>query len=75
MFRISRHRPWPAMVDLATIRETLDYIKSDADRVPGLESVSKALADTIREVDKAEAKVNPKPLTPLTAKFLPRRRF
>ncbi len=79
MFRISRRRPGLAQpgiaqVDLSTLRETLRYMKTDADRVPGLEGVSQALDTTLREVDRAECKLAPPPLSPLTAKFLPRRR-
>lgn len=63
------------MVDLATIRETLHYIKSDADRVPGLEGVSEALATTLNEIEKAERSNKQQPLSPIAAKFLPRKRF
>ena len=75
MFRISRQRPGLAQIDLATLRETLHYMKSDADRVPGLEEVSKALGVTLTEINRAERKLAPPDLTPISAKFLPRRRF
>ena len=73
MFRISRHRPHLAQIDLTTLRETLYYMKSDADRIPGLEDVSKALQATLTEIERAERKLTPPDLSPITAKFLPRR--
>lgn len=75
MFRISRHRAGLAQIDLSTLRETLCYMKSDTDRVPGLEDLSAALDQTLKEIDRAEHKLKPPDLTPISAKFLPRRRF
>ncbi len=74
MFRISRHRPGLAQIDLTTLRETLHYMKSDTDRIPGLEDLSKALNATLQEIDRAERKLAPPDLSPISAKFLPRRR-
>ena len=73
MFKITRNQPWPPMVDLATIHETLSYMKSDADRVPGLEAVSQALSAALVEVEKAERKSDRARLSPSSAKFLPAR--
>lgn len=73
VFKISRQRLGLAQIDLTTLSETLKYMKSDADRVPGLEEVSKALHTTLVEVDRAQRKLTPPDLTPLEAKFLPKR--
>lgn len=73
MFKISRHRHSLAQIDLGTLRETLRYMKSDADRVPGLEDLSQALSVTLKEIDRAERKLTPPDLSPIAAKFLPRR--
>lgn len=74
VFKISRQRPRLAQIDLSTVRDTLRYMKTDADRVPGLEGVSAALAATLQEIEVAERKLAPKSLTPISAKFLPARR-
>lgn len=75
MFKISRQRPRLAQIDLSTVRDTLRYMKQDAERVPGLEGLSAALSATLQEVDAAERKLTPKKLTPISAKFLPARRL
>lgn len=72
VFKISRHRYSVTQLDLGTLRETLHYMKDDADRVPGLEDLSQALATTIFEIERAERKLKPKELKPISAKFLPR---
>ncbi len=73
MFRISRHRPWPPVIDLATVRETLVYMRDDARAVPGLEQVAQSLDDAISKVDAAEAKLQPVSLSPIASRFLPAR--
>ena len=73
MFKISRHRLGLAQIDLTTLRETLLYMKSDTDRIAGLEDVSKALQTTLNEIERAERKLTPPDLSPIAAKFLPRR--
>ena len=75
VFKISRQRPRMAQIDLSTVRDTLRYMKADAERVPGLERVSDALAATLQEVEDAERKLAPKSLSPISAKFLPARRL
>lgn len=74
VFRISRHTGL-AHIDLSTLRETIEYMKSDADRVPGLEGLTRALNETLKEIDLAERKLQPPKMSPLTAKFLPQRRI
>ena len=75
MFRISRHRPGLALIDLSTLRETVHYMKCDADRYPDLEGLSKALDATLLEINRAERKLTPPDLSPLAVKFLPRPRL
>lgn len=72
MFRIPRQRPWPPVVDLHTVRDTLSYMKDDMQRVPGLEKVAAALQGALDEIDKARPPA-PVPLSPIAARFLPRR--
>jgi len=73
VFKISRHRLGLAQIDLTTLRETLHYMKSDTDRIAGLEDVSKALQVTLNEIERAERKLTPPDLSPIAAKFLPRK--
>lgn len=54
MYKISRDRPWPPYLDLATARETLRYMHDDMKRVPELQDVAAALEKVLREMDKAE---------------------
>ena len=74
MFKIPRRNPWPPVLDLSTVRETIAYMHDDMSRVPGLEGVASALETALEEIDAAERK--PKPavtITPFIARFLPRR--
>lgn len=73
MFRISRHRPWPPAIDLSTVRETLTYMRDDAQSIPGLEALAQSLDGAIAEVDAAEAKLQPPTASPIAARFLPAR--
>ncbi len=73
MFRISRNRPWPPAIDLATVRETLIYMRDDARAVPGLEHVAASLDAAIGEVDAAEANLKPISLSAIESRFLPMR--
>lgn len=59
MYRISRDRPWPPYVDLATARETLRSMHDDMKGVPELQDVAAAIEKVLREMDKAES-VNPR---------------
>ena len=71
MFKIPRQRPWPPTIDLATVRETLHYMKDDMRRVPGLEKAAGALDNAISEIETAEEKLQPVNYTTIGAKFLP----
>jgi hypothetical protein len=73
VFRIPRSNPWPPLIDLATVRETLLYMKDDMRRVPGLEAVAEALDGAITEIDKAERNLDRRRISPSMARFLPRR--
>lgn len=73
MFRISRNRPWPATLDLSTVRETLIYMRDDARLVPGLEDVAQALDQAVGKVDAAESRMKPVSYSPIAARFLPMR--
>ncbi len=73
MFRIPRNRTWPPAIDLATVRETLIYMRDDARAVPGLEHVAASLDAAIGEVDAAEAALKPISLSPIESRFLPMR--
>lgn len=73
MFRISRDRPWPPSIDLATVRETLIYMRDDARGVPGLEKVAQSLDAAIQDVDVAQAKLTPVSYSPIASRFLPAR--
>jgi hypothetical protein len=71
VFRISRHRPWPPSIDLATVRETLAYMRDDARLVPELENVARSLDAAITEIDRAEANLKPVSYEPMASRFLP----
>ncbi len=71
MFKIPRQPSWPPAIDLATVRETLEYMKDDMRRIPGLEKASDALAAAITEIESAEERLQPVQYTTLNAKFLP----
>jgi hypothetical protein len=76
MYRIPRSNPWPPTMDLTTIRETMRYMHDDMQRVPGLEKAARAINDAIKEIDLAErAHTRKQNLSPIAAKFLPRRIF
>lgn len=66
VFKIPRSQPWPPAIDLATVRETLVYMKDDVARVPDLMRVKKALEIAIDEIDKAEQ-------IPRSVSYVPRR--
>ena len=74
MYKIPRPNSWPPLIDLATVRETLLYMKDDTRRVPDLARVTAAIEAAIAEIDKAEKSKAPVSYTPLTARFLPRPR-
>lgn len=73
MFRIPRSNPWPPVLDLATVRETLHYMHDDMTRVPGLERVASALKAALTEIEAAERNAKPPVIGPFAARFLPRR--
>lgn len=72
MFRIPRQNPWPPVVDLTTVRDTLSYMKDDMERVPGLERVAAALKEALAEIERAKPPAAV-PLTPIAARFLAKR--
>jgi hypothetical protein len=51
VFRITRNQPWPPLLDLATVRETLAYMRGDMQRVPALDKVAAALDAAILEIE------------------------
>ena len=71
MFRISRRQPWPPMIDLTTVRETLAYMQGDMARVPGLERVAAAMKTTLDEIDQVKPRPSPITNSPFAARFLP----
>jgi len=73
MFKIPRRHPWPPVLDLATVRETIAYMHDDMARVPGLERVAGALKMAIDEIEAAERNAKPPAINPSVARFLPRR--
>lgn len=73
MFRISRNRQWPPAIDLATVHETLTYMRDDARLVSGLEEVASALDKAVMEVEAAQSRLQPVSYSPIAAKFLPAR--
>ena len=76
MYRIPRSNPWPPTMDLATVRETMRYMHDDIKRIPGLEKAAHAVNQAIKEIDLAErAATRQQRLSPIAAKFLPRRIF
>ncbi|MEO1207705.1 MAG: hypothetical protein AAFV45_15365 [Pseudomonadota bacterium] len=54
MFKIPRHRPWPPSLDLATVRDTLSYMRDDMRRIPALARAADALDDALVELTVAE---------------------
>lgn len=78
MYRLPRPKAWPPTLDLSTVRETLQYMHGDLQRVPGLEKAAAQMAKTIAELDAAERAANAKTrprLSVMEAKFMPRRLF
>jgi hypothetical protein len=76
MFRIDKSRPWPPHIDLSTIRETLIYIESDLQRVPGLEAAATALKTARAEIDAVERAGNERNsprFVPFVSRFVARR--
>lgn len=74
MYKIPRSHPWPPTLDLATVRETLLYMKDDLRRVPNLAKAAQALETAIAEIEKAERTSKPVSYSPIVARFLPRSR-
>ncbi len=60
MFKIPRPHSWPPALDLTTVRDTLDYMREDVARVPGLERVAAALEDALIEIEVAERERAPR---------------
>ncbi len=71
MFKIPRQRSWPPTINLATVRETLHYMKDDMQRIPGLEKAGEAIAKAIAEIENAEVSMRPVNYSTIDAKFLP----
>lgn len=76
MFKIPRPHSWPPALDLTTVRDTLDYMREDVARVPGLERVAAALEDALIEIEVAEREQSARLTLPAankagTARFLP----
>jgi hypothetical protein len=74
MFKIPRPNSWPPMLDLATVRETLLYMKEDFRRVPELARAREAIETAIAEIEKAERTQQPAAAASFAARFLPRPR-
>ena len=72
MFRIPRQNPWPPVVDLTTVRDTLSCMKDDMERVSGLERVAAAVKEALAEIERAKPPAAV-PLTPIAARFLAKR--
>ncbi|MEO1281838.1 MAG: hypothetical protein AAFV69_08895 [Pseudomonadota bacterium] len=65
MFKIPRQQPWPPTLDLATVRDTLLYMRDDMRRIPALARAADALDDALVELTVAEQTETPKlPLHP-----------
>ena len=58
-------------IDLATVRETLLYMKDDTRRVPDLARVTAALETAIREIEKVEPAADAARRPALAARFMP----
>ena len=71
MFKIPRQPSWPPAIDLATVRETLHYMKVDMRRVPGLEKAAGAIEAAIVEIDNAGVRHTPIDYSAINSKFLP----
>jgi hypothetical protein len=74
MFQSFQRRHPKTMVDLASVRDTLHYLQSDAAQTPGMERLSETLRAAIAEVTRIET------LTPdteqahvISSRFLPAR--
>ena len=62
-------------IDLATIRETLAYIRDDLQRLPALEGAAKLLMAALAEIAAAERRqLASLPRSVIEARWLPRRR-
>lgn len=56
MFRISRRRPWPPVLDTKAVRAELVRIHNDLKHVPNLAPASMLLLEAIEELENAEAR-------------------
>lgn len=65
MFKIPRPHSWPPALDLTTVRDTLDYMREDVARIPGLERIAAALEDALVEIEVVEREQQQK------ARFIP----
>jgi len=63
-----------ALIDLGMLRETLDFIRSDLERVTGLERASELLAAAASEIAAVERQRLPIPRSILASRPPPRRR-
>lgn len=72
MFKIPRSDPWPPTLDLATIKDTLIYMRDDMRRVPGMERIADALDEAVVEITVAEESQPPRLKAPqaITPRFV-----
>ena len=72
MFGVFKKAPPRQRIDLASVRDTLQYIESDLDHAPELQRVADAVRAALAEIDRIELSVgavNPAEIT--KARFLP----
>lgn len=72
MFRVFKKAPPRQHIDLASVRDTLQYIESDLDQAPELMRVAEAVRAALAEIDRIELSGSTLKSADITgARFLP----
>ena len=58
VFKVSRPKVWPPLMDLSSVRRTLTPIKDNLAQVPALAKAANAMATVIAELEAAERATN-----------------
>lgn len=72
MFGVFKKAPPRQRIDLASIRDTLQYIESDLDSAPELQRVAESVRAALAEIDRIELSTGVAGPTEITAaRFVP----
>ena len=67
-------RPRVPLLDLSMLRDTLDGVRHDLERMPGFETAARAVLDALDEIAAAERRRTPLPLSLTEPRFRSSRR-